>query len=109
MPIFVQSYDRAVESDPSPPRRAAMLHSTLAAANLAAVASFRVLLPPAVELQPALPTGIVFPPATPAAAFGAGCLALFLLNVAGVVAGALNGDAGGVGAQGSSSVDAKDA
>jgi hypothetical protein len=104
----MQSYDRAVESDPSPPRRAAMLHSTLAAANLAAVAGCRALLPTAIELQPALPTGISFPPATLAAAFGAGCFALFMLNVAGVVAGALNGGAGGA-AQASSSADRKDA
>jgi hypothetical protein len=83
-----------------------MLHSTLAAANLAA--SCRLLLPPAIDLQPALPSGITFPPAMPAAAFGTCCLALFLLNVAGVVAGALNAGREGT-VQPSSSADTTDA
>ena len=90
MPVFVKDYDRALESAPVPARRASMLHSTLALANLAALSSASTFLPTAAPLQPALPAGIIFPPATAAAGFGAVCFGLFCVNVAGVVAGAMD-------------------
>jgi len=91
MPVFVRSYDRAVETDPSPPLRAALIHSTVAVANLAAVVTLQRVIPTAIDLQPAISSDLSFPPSTPASIFGALCFGLFMVNVGLIVSAAVNG------------------
>jgi len=98
MPLFVQCYDDAVESAPSPAVHALLLHSVLMIWHLAAAAAFSLWVPPAMELLPAAPEGLSLLPTSASAAVGLVCLCLFIPAAASVAMEAASEDASSRGA-----------
>jgi hypothetical protein len=94
MPIFVQRYDEAVESAPSPLAHAVLLHATLAAWHLAAFSCLATLAPQAMELRPALDEGLSLLPSSLGAGAGLACFGLFTAAAISTAAAAVSGGAG---------------
>jgi len=89
MPLVMKCYDQALQSSPAPRLHALATHTALALANLSVIATLALLLPPVMALRPALDAGLGLVPSGAAAGFGLACFLLFVLNSAGIVAGAL--------------------
>jgi len=91
MPLFVNKYDEAVSSAPSPAVHATLLHVTVATWHLALFSTLGLVLPTALPLRPPLEAGLSLLPQSPGAGVGLLGVALFGAAAASVTAGVMGG------------------